>query len=204
MCRHSPPECHHAQGAVPAPLYSHPEYSLRAASRLIAEWLDSVADMSGLPDDPTALRFSVTVEIGVERAFTVFSEQMATWWPPEHHLNEAPFAVIIVEPRAGGRWYEVGTDGSELDWGVVLTWDPPRHLALSWHLDGNFRYDPLPGRSSRVDARFTPQPNGSTLVELEHTGLDSHGPTWRRLRDELATPDGWPGTLRRYADATGG
>jgi uncharacterized protein YndB with AHSA1/START domain len=166
--------------------------------------MPSQPDQPSQPDDPTALRFSLTVEADLERAFRVFSEQMATWWPTEHRLNEAPFAAIIVEPRAGGRWYELGTDGSEVDWGVVLGWDPPRHLALSWHLDGNFRYDPLPGRSSRVDIRFTPQADGSTVVDLEHTGLDNHGPTWRRLRDELATPDGWPDTLGRYVGAATG
>jgi hypothetical protein len=148
---------------------------------------------------PTAVRFSISVAVDVEHAFRVFTEQMGSWWPPEHHLNAAPMAAAILEPRVGGRWYELGIDGSECEWGVVLAWDPPRHVAVSWHLDGDFRYDSTVERSSRVDVRFREQEDGTTRVELEHSGLDHHGPTWRRLRDAVSEPDGWPLHLRRFA-----
>lgn len=153
--------------------------------------------------EPTAVRFTLDVAADLERTFRIFTAQMGTWWPAEHHINDAPMAAVILEPRVGGRWYELGTDGSECEWGVVLAYDPPHHVALSWHLDGNFRVDPDRSRSSRIDVRFRSQPSGLTRVELEHTGLDSHGPTWRRLRAALASPDGWPGTLRRFVAVAG-
>jgi uncharacterized protein YndB with AHSA1/START domain len=152
----------------------------------------------------TAVRFSISVGVDVEHAFRVFTEHMSAWWPSDHHINAAPMAAAILEPRVGGRWYELGTDGSECEWGVVLAWDPPHHVAVSWHLDGDFRYDPAVDRSSRVDVRFHAQPDGTTRVELEHSGLDHHGPSWRRLRDAIATPDGWPLHLHRYALAVRG
>ena len=65
----------------------------------------------------TTVRLSISVAVDVERAFRVFSEQMSSWWPPEHHINDAPMAAAILEPRVGGRWYELGTDGSECEWG---------------------------------------------------------------------------------------
>jgi uncharacterized protein YndB with AHSA1/START domain len=126
---------------------------------------------------------------------------MGTWWLPEHHINAAPMAAVILEPRVGGRWYELGIDGSQCESGVVLAWDPPHHLAVTWHLDGDFRYDPGAERSSRVDVHFQSQPDGTTRVELEHSGLDHHGPSWRRLRDAVSSPDGWPLGLRRLAAA---
>ena len=154
---------------------------------------------------PTAVRFAVDVGVGIERAFTVFTEQMTAWWPPEHHINAAPMVAAILEPRVGGRWYELGTDGSECEWGVVLAWDPPNHVAVSWHLDGEFRqFDPDMSHSSRVDVRFQAQDDGTTRVELEHSGLDHHGPSWRRLRDAVSSPDGWRETLRRFAAAVHG
>jgi uncharacterized protein YndB with AHSA1/START domain len=158
---------------------------------------------SDAPRDPgTSVRFSITVDVDIDRAFRVFTEQMTSWWPPEHHINAAPLAAALLEPRVGGRWYELGTDGSECEWGVVLAWDPPRHVAVSWHLDGDFqRYERDLTRTSRVDVRFRSLGRGSTLVELEHSGLDRHGPSWRRLRDAISSPGGWHETLRRFAVA---
>jgi uncharacterized protein YndB with AHSA1/START domain len=147
----------------------------------------------------TVVRSSISVAVDIERAFRVFTEQMSSWWPPEHHINDAPMAAAILEPRVGGRWYELGTDGSECEWGMVLAWDPPHHLAVTWHLDGDFRYNPAVDRSSRVDVRFRAQDDGTTRVELEHSGLDHHGPSWRRLRDAISAPRGWQMHLRRFA-----
>jgi uncharacterized protein YndB with AHSA1/START domain len=158
----------------------------------------------GSPSE-TAVRFSVTVNVDIETAFRVFTEQMTSWWPPEHHINDAPMLAAILEPRAGGRWYELGTDGSECEWGVVLAYDPPHHVAVSWHLDGDFeRFEPDMRRSSRVDVRFRSQDDGTTEVLLEHSGLDHHGPSWRRLRDAISSPDGWREHLRRFVAITRG
>jgi uncharacterized protein YndB with AHSA1/START domain len=153
------------------------------------------------PGGETAVRYAITVAVDMERAFRVFTEQMSSWWPPEHHINQAPMAAAILEPRIGGRWYELGVDGSQCDWGVVLAYDPPHHVAVSWHLDGDFRFDPAAQRSSRVDVRFLAQDDGTTRVELEHSGLDRHGPSWRRLRAAIDAPSGWSLHLRRFAVA---
>ena len=64
----------------------------------------------------TAVTKSIVVDAPVERAFAVFTEEMAGWWPPEHHIIEAPLADMVLEPRAGGRIYDVGTEGSECQW----------------------------------------------------------------------------------------
>jgi hypothetical protein len=108
-------------------------------------------------------------------------------------------AVAILEPRIGGRWYELGVDGSECEWGMVLAWDPPRHVAVSWHLNGEFRFDPSRERASRVDVHFEPRGADRTRVILEHSGLDHHGETWRLLRDRISR--GWPTNLRLFGDA---
>lgn len=149
--------------------------------------------------DETSVRLSMVVKAPIERAFSVFTERIVSWWPREHHIGTVEMAVAIVEPRTGGRWYELGVDGSECNWGVVLAWDPPRHLALSWHLDGDFRYDADARRSSRVDVRFETLGDGTTRAEPEHSGLDRHGPSWRRLRDGVASPNGWRLSLPRFA-----
>lgn len=42
---------------------------------------------------------SVVVRASVERAFSVFTEDMASWWPPEHHILQGELAEMVFEPR---------------------------------------------------------------------------------------------------------
>ena len=149
----------------------------------------------------TTFRTAITVDAPIERAFTVFTEGFDTWWPRGHHIGTAEMAEALIEPRVGGRWHERGVDGSECEWGRVLAWDPPHHVALSWHLDGAFRYDPDPAKASRVDVRFVVERDGVTRVELEHSGLDRHGASWTDLRDGISSSGGWPDVISRFADA---
>jgi uncharacterized protein YndB with AHSA1/START domain len=72
------------------------------------------------------VRAAVTVEAPKERAFDVFTAEMSTWWPRSYRIGAADLEAAVLEPRAGSRWYERGADGSECEWGRVLTYDPPR------------------------------------------------------------------------------
>ena len=159
---------------------------------------------AGAPDlaDESTVRTSIVVAVPIDTAFEVFSSEMTSWWPRTHHIGTAPMVAAIIEPRVGGRWYELGDDGSECLWGIVLEWEPPHHLALSWHLDGDFRYEPDAARSSRVDVRFHALSDGSTRVELEHSGLEAHGATWKRLRGSISS--GWPTLLESFSDRVAG
>ena len=44
---------------------------------------------------------STVVNAPIERAFTDFTEGMASWWTPGHHLLNAELAEMVFEPRAG-------------------------------------------------------------------------------------------------------
>ena len=151
-------------------------------------------------DPETSARFSIEVHAPIERAFDVFTIGIDSWWPRDHRVGGVEMASAVLEPRTGGRWYEVGVDGTTSDWGLVLVWDPPRHVAMSWHLDGDFRYDAHRGASSRVDVFFEAVDPTTTTVTLVHSGLDRHGESWIRLRDAISR--GWPRDLRRFADAS--
>ena len=154
--------------------------------------------------DEVVVRKSVRVKAPIERAFSVFVEQMETWWPASHHIGTTPFETIIVEPRAGGRWYERNVEGQECAWGTVLAWDAPHRVGFSWHLGPEhdkpeWKFDPDMERASQVEISFKAEGPNATLVELVHSKLERHGEGYEQLRALLDGPGAWNGILAVYA-----
>jgi uncharacterized protein YndB with AHSA1/START domain len=145
---------------------------------------------------------TVTVNAARERAFTVFTEKFFTWWPKSHHIGEADLADAIIEPKVGGRWYERGADGSECDWGVVLAYDPPARLLLSWHLQGDWSYHPDPAKASEIEVQFIKETDSRTRVELVHRHIERHDMP-ADVVSGVDSPGGWTGILADYAEAVG-
>jgi uncharacterized protein YndB with AHSA1/START domain len=114
------------------------------------------------------VRHEVVVPLSADAAFRLFTADFNSWWPG-HHIGTADLETAIIEPRAGGRFYELDVDGSECDWGAVLVFDPPERLILRWQLNGEFKYDPDPAHGSEVEVTFTPQAAATTKVRLDRT-----------------------------------
>lgn len=122
---------------------------------------------------PAAIRKTVTVNVPAARAFDVFAARMGSWWHKEHSIAKGTSQVdVVIEPRAGGRWYEKGADGSEHPWGRVLAYEPPRRLLLAWQLNREFAYDP--DFETTVEVTFEEQ-GGTTVVHFEHRDLERMG-----------------------------
>jgi uncharacterized protein YndB with AHSA1/START domain len=122
---------------------------------------------------PAAIRKAIEVNVPIERAFAVFATRMGDWWHKEHSIAHGTTqADVIIEPRAGGRWYEVGADGSEHPWGRVLAYEPPHRLLLAWQLTREFQYDS--GFETTVEVTFEER-DGGTIVHFEHRDLDRMG-----------------------------
>jgi uncharacterized protein YndB with AHSA1/START domain len=147
-----------------------------------------------------AVRRTVTVAASPERAFQVFTEQFGTWWPKEYHIGTVEMADFVVEPKVGGRWYEVGVDGTECDTGRVTAYEPPDRLTLAWHLDGAWHYDPDPTHASEVEVRFIADGESRTRVELEHRHFERHGEGAPAVRGAVESPRGWDFCLAGYVD----
>jgi hypothetical protein len=72
-----------------------------------------------------AVRKTVTVNAPQKHAFTVFTEGHGAWWPLEtHHIGAQTPQTVIIEPRAGGRWFERAVDGTECDWSLITRFGP--------------------------------------------------------------------------------
>jgi uncharacterized protein YndB with AHSA1/START domain len=147
------------------------------------------------------VRYAVTVPLPAERAFALFTDGFNSWWPG-HHIGAADMAEAVLEPRAGGRYYERGVDGSECEWGAVLACDPPRRIVVAWQITAHgdtWAYDPDLAHASEFEVNFHEQPGGQTRVELEHRNIGRHGPGADGIHQGVSGPGGWPGILDNYA-----
>ena len=143
------------------------------------------------------IRQSVSVALDPQRAFDLFTGDMASWWPAEHHIGSAPIEEILVEPFVGGRWYTRHQDGSETSTGFVTAYDPPRGLTVTWQIGADWAYhDDL---VTTIEVRFTATDDGRTLVELEHRDLDAFGDAAVQMRETFDAPDAWGRTLSEFA-----
>jgi uncharacterized protein YndB with AHSA1/START domain len=150
--------------------------------------------------EQTSVQLEVTVEAPIERAFRVFTEDFSRLKPPEHNMLGVDIAETVLEPRAGGRLFDRGVDGSEFQWARVLAFEPPDRLAFSWDLNPQFQIETDHAKCSEVEVRFIAETPERTRVELEHRHLDRHGDGWESLRGAIESEGGWVLYTRRYED----
>jgi activator of Hsp90 ATPase-like protein len=144
------------------------------------------------------VRKEITVEASQARAFDVFTRELGVWWPlATHHIGGDAAETAIIEPRAGGRWFERSDDGRECEWGRVLVWDPPGRLVLSWEISADFRHDE--SIDTEVEVSFVSLGPALTRVELEHRQLDSYGAAVDKMRGIFDSENGWTWILRSFA-----
>ncbi|MGZ8631115.1 MAG: SRPBCC domain-containing protein [Actinomycetota bacterium] len=122
---------------------------------------------------------SITVHRTPDEAFRLFTTQMGSWWPLDTHGRAEEHEGtkterLVFEERAGGRIYEVLSNGLEADWGIVTAWEPPGRVEIDWNPSPEDR------PYTEVEVTFTPAGDGGTRVDLFHRH-------WERLGDELAT-----------------
>jgi uncharacterized protein YndB with AHSA1/START domain len=146
-----------------------------------------------------AVRREIVVNVAPERAFTVFTERFDSWWPRSHKIGGADMGEAVLEPRAGGRWYERDVDGSECEWGRVLAWEPPSRVVLSWAISAQWGVEADPAHASEIEVIFVPEGEGATRVTLEHRHLERHGEGAAGIRDAVSREGGWGGLLDLYA-----
>lgn len=148
----------------------------------------------------TTVATSIVVDAPPERAFTIFTAGIGSWWPPGHHLLQGELAEMVFEPRQGGHVYDRGVDGSECHWARVLVYEPPNRVVISWDINLAWQIETDPEKASEIEVRFVAEGSGRTRVELEHRHLDRHGDGWEQMRDAVGSPDGWAVGLGRFAE----
>jgi uncharacterized protein YndB with AHSA1/START domain len=150
--------------------------------------------------EQTSIRTDVVVEAPLERAFRVFTEQFDKIKPRDHNLLDVDIAESVFEPRAGGRVYDRGVDGSECQWARVVVYEPPERIVFTWDISPRWQIEADLSKASEVEIRFIAESSERTRVELEHRHLDRHGEGWPGLGEGVAGDQGWPLYLRRFME----
>jgi uncharacterized protein YndB with AHSA1/START domain len=114
---------------------------------------------------------------------------MGSWWPLDTHSRAADdqagaASTVEIEPRVGGRVWEVQSDGRRTSWGEVLVWEPPVRLVLSW------KPNDTPNGPTEVEVSFSGAREGGTRVELVHSGWERLGRIAAEAREQYES--GWP------------
>ena len=127
------------------------------------------------------VRQSTMVRASVHHTFDTFVTKIGAWWPAR------PFSAgrdrvrdVTVEPRRGGRVYETWDDGTEVDWGALIAWEPPERFVMTW--TGT-------PETTEVELTFTALGPALTRVTVEHRGWDAL--TDEQLAADCALPGGY-------------
>jgi uncharacterized protein YndB with AHSA1/START domain len=137
---------------------------------------------------------SIRVKTTPARAFEVFTNNVIKWWPPTYTIGRWPMKEVIMEPHAGGRWFEIGEDGSQYQWGNVLAWNPPGRLLLAWRIGMDWQFDPA--LLTEVEVTFKDAGGGETEVQIVHSKFENYGADAEKAAQIF---DGWSSTLVRFA-----
>ncbi|MDP9118790.1 MAG: SRPBCC domain-containing protein [Actinomycetota bacterium] len=148
------------------------------------------------------VRKSVRIHRTQEEAFGLFTEHIDRWWPVEIFSRAADEQYgegvkverVVFEQRAGGRLYEVTSEGIEGVWADVLTYESPSRIVLAWK--PNDRREP----PTEVEILFEPA-GDETIVRLEHRGWDELGDRAAEARE--GHDGGWQLPLERFVAAAG-
>lgn len=144
------------------------------------------------------IRRTGVVSATPEKAFEIFTEGIASWWPYDTHSVEGMEGedrspeTVVFETGPSGRIYERMTNGKEAHWADVTAWEPPNRVVLAWQVNPD-----TPG-PTEIEMRFEPEGAG-TRFHFEHRGWEILG---EQAEAASAQYDGgWVTVLRHYAEA---
>jgi activator of HSP90 ATPase len=146
---------------------------------------------------------ALRVKADPQRAFDVFTREIATWWQPNAMFRFTPRSPgrLAFEPPSverPGRFTETLANGKVYEIGRISVWEPGRRLVFAWR-QATFAQD----QATEVEVRFEAI-GEETRVTVEHRGWDTvpathvakhgfpepvflrrHGEWWGALLDAL-------------------
>ncbi len=145
---------------------------------------------------------TIDVPCSQEKAFTVFVNEMGSWWPLDKRSMSMisggkPAKSLRIDPKEGGKIVEIGHDDTEHLWGTIRSYDPHDSLSMDFHMG-------LPAENaSLVEVRFTKLEKDRTRVELTQSNWEAFGDMAEMMRGGYGS--GWVIIFEQaYKSACGG
>ncbi len=149
------------------------------------------APTPSLAASPKAVVKTIEVSVDAEHAFRVWTERIDLWWPKVgHSVGGQVETRMAFEGTEGGRFVERTPDGREIEWGVILVWEPPSRLVHSWELGTDEQ------GSADVEITFIEIDAGRTRVTVEHRAASMAPELWKKLAKDFSK--GWEDVLRAF------
>jgi hypothetical protein len=139
------------------------------------------------------LQLSYDLQCSPEHAFEVWTTRLSSWWPKGHSASGDPDTMVMIEPRLGGRIFERTPDGTEIDWGEITRWEPPYRLGYLWHIRRHA------DEATNVELTFVDRGDGTTRLEIMHTGWERLGAQGRAWRE--SNTNGWSALIPNFMAA---
>jgi hypothetical protein len=134
---------------------------------------------------------SLRVAATPQRAFEVFTREIATWWRSNALFRFTPRSpgVLAFEPEIGGRFTETLGNSKAFEIGRITAWQPGVALAFTWR-QATFGPDQI----TNVEVRFEAV-GAETRITVEHRG-------WETIPQQHAARHGFPDAvfLRRHGE----
>lgn len=119
---------------------------------------------------------TIEVPCGQERAFRIFIEEMASWWPMHiftvSKMKGGEPKGLNVDARQGGLIVEILPDGTEERWGEIRTYDPFGYLAMDFHIN---HPDYEREAETLVELKFEAIADDRTRVALKQSEFEALG-----------------------------
>jgi len=118
----------------------------------------------------SAVIVALRVKATPQRAFDVFTQEIAVWWKPERFFQITPRGdgALRFEPGENGRLVTDLPNGKTFEIGRITAWAPGQKLAFRWR-QATFAPDQL----TTVIVTFEPVGIDETRVIVEHRGWET-------------------------------
>ena len=135
----------------------------------------------------------IDVPCDAKHAFNVFVDKVDSWWPKDKNSVSAMQGQvakkIVIEPRQGGRVYEIDHEDKEQLWGSVSVFQPGQQLTLEWHIGLTAE------KASMVNVQFDEIDGKHTTVKLTHSRWEAFAEKAEDMRNGYN--QGWVGVFEQ-------